>query len=246
MGLSPSDINAWGGLRLLEPVQGGHRNDVWQAKLGDRLVAVRRSGRSEESLAWEINLLDFLAGHDFVVPKVVNAEDGRLSVDGIVVQEWLAGRPPSTKDDWFQVAGELQRLHRLTVGYEQRPGCAAVHRLRHQRRSVDADLDALPNGVADELLTIFESFDSAPVAVVHGDPGAPNIRIGDDDSVGLLDWDESRVGVTWHDLSNLGVQVLGDAEHNRAQALSHAWEAANGWLVEPGYSRRRLNELRRL
>jgi len=60
--------------------------------------------------------------------------------------------------------------------------------------------------------------------------------------VWLLDWDESRVDVTWHDLSNLGVQVLDDHEHARAQVLSHAWEAVNAWTAEPEYARHRYRQ----
>jgi len=59
----------------------------------------------------------------------------------------------------------------------------------------------------------------------------------------VLDWDESRVDITAHDLSPLGVQVLDDAEQTAATQLSHAWEAANGWTAEPDYARRRLAEL---
>lgn len=92
-------------------------------------------------------------------------------------------------------------------------------------------------------MAVFASFDDVPTAVVHGDPGADNIRIGPDGSVGLLDWDESRVDLIWHDLSNLGLQVLNDEEHRRAQRLSNAWEAANGWVLEPDYARRRLQLL---
>ena len=60
------------------------------------------------------------------------------------------------------------------------------------------------------------------------------------------DWDESRVDVVWHDLSNLGVQVLDDARHVAALRLSDAWEAANAWLLEPDYARRRLARLGRI
>lgn len=73
---------------------------------------------------------------------------------------------------------------------------------------------------------------------------AGNIRIGDSDVVGLLDFDESRVDVAWHDLSNLGIQVLDDADHAQAARLSDAWEAANGWVLEPQYAQRRLEALR--
>ena len=71
-----------------------------------------------------------------------------------------------------------------------------------------------------------------------------NIRIDEDGGVGFLDWDESRVDLVWHDLSNLGVQVLDDDEHVRAERLSNCWEAANAWTAEPNYARTRLANLK--
>ncbi|MEZ5225102.1 MAG: hypothetical protein R2710_00095, partial [Acidimicrobiales bacterium] len=77
----------------------------------------------------------------------------------------------------------------------------------------DADLDALP-AAAELVIDVFERFRDVPTAVVHGYPGPINIRIG------LLDWDEARVDLTWHDLSTLGVQVLDGREHFRSRDLA--------------------------
>jgi Ser/Thr protein kinase RdoA (MazF antagonist) len=161
----------------------------------------------------------------------------------VVVQTWLDGRQPSSEADWGRVARELQRLHSATADHRQRPGCATVRELRAKRRSVDADLDAIPPEITDRILAVFDRLGNVPLAVVHGDPGSENIRIGADGTVSLVDWDESRVDLTWHDLSNLGVQVLDDDDHHRAQLLSNAWEAANGWASEPEYALRRFKLL---
>jgi len=167
-----------------------------------------------------------------------------LSCENVVVQEWIDGREPATEQDWRLVADELQRLHRACAGRPQRPGCVEVTRLTRRGASVDADLAGVPDDVAAELIAVFAEFADAPVSVVHGDPGASNIRITDDGRVGLLDWDESRVDIVLHDLSNLGVQVMNDHHHRRAQRLSHAWEAVNAWTLEPEYARQRLQALR--
>ncbi|MGI9643745.1 MAG: hypothetical protein ACR2O6_00380 [Ilumatobacteraceae bacterium] len=45
---------AWPGLEVGERIGGGHRNEVRIGMLGDRPVVVRRSGRSPESLRWEL------------------------------------------------------------------------------------------------------------------------------------------------------------------------------------------------
>lgn len=233
----------WSGLVLIEPVTEGNRNEVWLGKLGDLPVAVRQSRRPPESLAWELDLLEYLDRAGFSIPSVIPSDDGRRSVDGLVVQRWLDGREPATDPEWRLVSAELIRLHGETSGYPQRPGCATVLELQSVRRSGDADLDLMPPDVVERLVAVFDEFVDVPTAVVHGDPMPGNIRIGSDGSVGLLDWDESRIDLTWHDLSNLGVQVLDDADHDRALRLSNAWEAANGWMVEPAYARRRLNML---
>lgn len=109
LALVQPDTTAWGGLRLGRPIEEGNRNPVWRATLDGEPVAVRRSRRSEASLAWELDLIELL------------------------------------------------------------------------------------------------------------------------DRAGLRD---------------LGVRVLDEATHRRAELLSDAWETANGWVVENAYARRRLASLR--
>ena len=105
-------------------------------------------------------------------------------------------------------------------------------------------MSTLPRDIAEEVLSVFSKVVDIPTSVIHGDPMPGNLRIGDDGVVGLLDFDESRVDVPWHDLSNLGCQVLDDQDHAKALRLSDAWEAANAWIAEPDYAQTRLNSLR--
>lgn len=236
-------IEAWSGLELIERIEGGNRNEVWRGHIGEQRVAARRSRRNAESLAWELDLLQRLAATDFVVPDVVPTDTGATSHHGVVVQRWIDGRAPTTTADWTAVAQVLERLHHTLRDHPQRPGCAAVTELHRTATSVDADMAALPEAVAARTLDIFRAMSDAPHGVIHGDPGASNLRIQDDGRVGLLDFDESRRDVLWHDLSELGVQVLADADHQRARQLSNAWEAVNAWIAEPDYARERLAQL---
>jgi Ser/Thr protein kinase RdoA (MazF antagonist) len=235
----------WPGIELREQLREGNRNEVWRATLRGRTVAVRRSRRSSASLAWELDLIGFLAEQGFRVPEVVPGAGGEPSIDGVVVQRWLDGVAPTEPTDWKAVASELVRLHQVTADFRQRPGCCSVDELETMRRSVDADLDAMPADQASTVVAVFRRFAGHDRAVIHGDPGPSNIRIAADGRVGLLDWDESRVDVTWHDLSNLGTLVLDELDHRQAARLSDAWEAANGWIAEPDYARRRLANLDR-
>lgn len=238
-------------MELVARVQEGNRNEVWKARLARRDapavdVAVRQSRRSPESLAWELNLLRQLSAEGVLVPLPIPTDSGADHDGGIVVQHWIDGRAPHSPADWQLVLVELQRVHQLalpTIG--QRPGCCAVADLHRHRRSVDADLDAIPNDLARELAQVFSIAASHPLSLIHGDPGASNVRITDDQRVGLLDWDESRIDTRWLDLAGLGdASPLRGPERAAGQKLSTAWETANAWTAEPAYARRCLAELR--
>jgi hypothetical protein len=58
--------------------------------------------------------------------------------------------------------------------------------------------------------------------------------------VGLLDWDGARVDHTDLDLAELPGGNLPPERLAAARSAATAWEAANGWLVEPSYARRQL------
>jgi Ser/Thr protein kinase RdoA (MazF antagonist) len=237
------EVREWPGLQLHHQVEEGNRNEVWAGVLDGRPVSVRRSRRSPASLAWELDLLRVLDSRGFHVPLPIATANGEWSHRGVVVQQWMHGSPPSSARDWQLVATELQRLHATCDDIVQRPGCLTVTELDPTSRSVDACLSDLPAEVTTLVLGVFDSLADVPISLIHGDPGPSNIRIDDIGQVGLLDWDESRVDLTWHDLSNLGVKVLDTESHARATQLSHAWEAINAWMTEPDYARERLAHL---
>lgn len=237
------DVQRWDDLIVDAPAAGGHRNEVYRGTCNGQLVSIRRTRRSPDSLQWELELIGHLGANGLRVAQVVPTTDGSLSAGGWVVQRWLEGDEPTTPAQWTAVADVLRWVHRVTRGYPQRADCCVVRDLATVRRCADADLDQVPAEVHDTVIAVFESFDDVPTAVIHGDPAPSNIRVDRDGRVGLLDFDESRVDLIWHDLSNLGVQVLADADHARAQRLSHAWEAVNGWVVEPDYARGRYEQL---
>jgi Ser/Thr protein kinase RdoA (MazF antagonist) len=228
------DLTPWGSPPVAERLGGGHRNEVF--RVGDDWVA-RRSRRSAASLEWELDLLDHLSRNGFVVPTVVPARDGRRHVDGVVVQRWLPGREPSG-DDWLLVIAELRRLHALMTGWPARPDFPGTRELLTTDRGGDVDLTAMPAEAVARCRTAWQGL-AGPATVVHGDPCAANIRVFDG-RVGFLDWDEARVDHPWLDLAD----IPGLLVPRHAAAAVHAWEAANGWLVEPAYAQSRLAEVR--
>lgn len=241
-----ADLTPWPDLELISRIEEGNRNEVWRARLGGEVVSVRRSRRSEASLDWELDFIADLAVAGLRVAEVVPTERGDRFHRGVVVQTWLDGGPPIDDDDWHAVAQVLHRVHRVGANRAQRPGCSTVTELTASSRSADADVGALPPDIAEEILSVFSEFGDVATSAIHGDSAPSNFRIdrsNGDVRVGLLDFDESRVDLRWHDFSNLGVQVLGDDDHRRAQRLSDAWEAVNAWVVEPDYAKRRLAAL---
>ncbi|MGH2604236.1 MAG: phosphotransferase, partial [Dehalococcoidia bacterium] len=91
-----SALSAWGpGVRLSDPLGGGHRNHVREVRIGQSRYAARLSPRSTPALEWELDLLGHLAGHGLRVPAVCLTPDGRRQVDGLVLFHWLDGDPPN-------------------------------------------------------------------------------------------------------------------------------------------------------
>jgi Ser/Thr protein kinase RdoA (MazF antagonist) len=235
-------LKAWGPLEMVGILGGGNRNTVVEARVGTRRLVVRRSRRSSASLAWEADLLDHLARNGLRVPSVVPALDGRRHIDGVMVQTWLDGRPPAAAD-WPAVASFLRGLHEMTATWPQRPGSASTRDLLTTDRGGDVDLSAMPADAVSDCRSAWARLQGSPQAVVHGDPGPANIRISAD-GTGLLDWDEARVDYTDLDLAELPGSELPAPRLSVAREAATAWEAANGWIIEPSYAQRQLDLLR--
>jgi Ser/Thr protein kinase RdoA (MazF antagonist) len=235
-------LAAWGPLEVVGALGGGNRNLVAEGRLGARRVVVRRSRRPPASLAWEADLLDHLARNAMRVPAVVPALDGRRHIDGVMVQTWLDGRPPEPAD-WPAVTAFLRRLHQVTATWPQRPGFASTRDLLTTDQGGDVDLSAMPADAVADCRRAWARLDGSPQAVVHGDPGAANIRISPA-GAGLLDWDEARVDYTDLDLAELPGSELLLPRLTLAREAATAWEAANGWIIEPAYARHQLELLR--
>lgn len=228
----------WGQAEVAGPLGGGNRNAVLEIRIGQRRLAARRSRRDPASLDWEIALLDHLAAHGLRVPVAVPALDGRRHIDRVVVQTWLDGTPPG-KGDWPAVAATLRAVHALTARWPQRPGFASTRDLLTASRGGDIDLTQMPAGAVAACRRAWTALAGTPEAVVHGDPGPANIRITDA-GPGLLDWDEARLDHTDLDLAELPGSHLPPQRLATARTAATAWEAANGWIIEPSHARRQL------
>lgn len=241
-----SRIGAWPGLELVGPLSGGARSSVLLARRGSAEYVVRNSTRSSGAIDWELDLQQHVAENGVRVPRLVPADDGRRHVDGVMVHERLPGRPPRDVEDWAAVIRALRVVHETTIEWPQRPGFASSGDLQTDERGGDVDLSAIPPDVVALIRRAWRAVDHGPANAIHGDLGADNVLI-DDDRVGLVDWDESRVDVRWFDLAHLPSEVPVAAPVPREQIITAgvAWEAATCWIFEPAYAARRLAELRR-
>lgn len=242
---------AWETLKLwgddvvrIEALTGGVANDVWSVRLNGQLAVARRGTRSDADLAWETELLVWLDRNGLTVPMPIPTKDGRLFADGIVVMSYIEGEAPTTKADWLRVAETLRQLHRLTLGWPQRPGWRSSIDLLQVEKGTKVDLSAMPAEGVARCRAAWARLAGRPTCVVHGDPNPRNIRITTD-RVALIDWDEAHVDVPDLDLA-LPYNAAGlDAEaYDIAAQASAAWEAAVCW--DDDYSLKRLAEVRAL
>jgi Ser/Thr protein kinase RdoA (MazF antagonist) len=239
-------LKPWNSGAIVERrLPGGTRSAVWAVSICGRRYVARQTRRSEEDLVWELDLLRHLKACGLRVPRPLAAGDGRDSVDGLFVLEWLDGVAPKTPTEWRQTAAALADLHAATRGWPQRPGFVSSIDLLDRTCGGDVDLAAVPGEVVRLLRSAWAPLVGLPMSVVHGDPHAGNLRVAEE-GVGLLDWDEARVDVSLLDFSDLpphAVPHLPGLPPDRLRAAGDAWEVAASWTLEPEYARRRLATL---
>jgi aminoglycoside phosphotransferase (APT) family kinase protein len=241
--ISGDDLAAWGDVIVLGSVQGGARNDLVRVEVNGRRCIARRGTRLGETLEWEVELLLALHERGIGVPKLVAAEDGRLSVGPVIVMEAVEGSPLPERR-WPEVAAALRRVHAATTAWPQRPGFVSSADLLTIDRGGDVDLAAMPSDAAERCRQAWALLPEMPHTAVHGDPNPRNVIAVDGDVV-LIDWDEARVDHPWLDLGALGSDAgrLPSGQADVACRAATAWEVATCWQQESHYARQRLEEL---
>jgi len=239
-------LKHWGkSVSRVERLTGGVANDVWSVRINGQLAVGRLGTRSDEDLAWETELIRYLARHGLHVPVPIPTSDGRLFADHLVVMQYIGGRSPKTQSDWNRVAHTLRQLHRLTKGWPQRPGWRASTDLLIAETATKIDLGAMPPESVTRCRAAWVRLRDREMCVVHGNPTNPsNIRM-DADRVALIDWDEAHLDVPDLDLALPGNAANLDAtDYDVASQAAAAWEAAVCWDDE--YARKRLAEVRKV
>lgn len=120
-----------------------------------------------------------------------------VEVDGgrIVVSDWVSGTSPRTPEEWWLAGRVLARLHRIepTDHSFGVPYVAAVHEIG---RDVERDPWAV---AAQPLVGRVAGLRLTPIAIIHGEPAATNLKIATGGAT-LLDWDQAGVGAVVLDL----------------------------------------------
>ncbi len=234
-------LQLWDATRI-EALSGGVANDVWSVRVGGALAVARLGSRSDADLAWEAGLLQHLDRHGMTVPVPIPTSDGRLFAAGLTVMTYVEGGAPETAAEWRRVAETLRQLHRLTLGWPQRPGWRSSTELLHATTGTKIDLTAMPPEGVARCRAAWARLAGRQTCAVHGDPNPRNIRITAD-RVALIDWDEAHADVPDLDLAlPHNAAGLEAAAYDVAAQASAAWEAAVCW--DDDYSKRRLAEVR--
>lgn len=238
-----NNLKLWGkDVTRVESLTGGVANDVWGVKVDGQVFVARLGNRSDEDLAWETELLQYLNQEGMTVPAPIPTQDGRLFVDGLVVMTYLEGMSPQTEDDWRQVAGTLKQLHKLTQGWKQRPGWQSSIDLLDVEKGTKVDLNEMPAEGVVRCRSAWSKLSNRQTSVIHGDPNQRNVFMTKN-GVALIDWDEAHVDVPDLDLAlPHNAAGLENDEYDIAMQAYAAWEAAVCWDDE--YSKKRLSEVR--
>lgn len=226
-------LHRWGAdATRIERLAGGVANDVWRIRVNGQLAVGRLGTRSQADLAWETGLMLHLHRHGLAVPVPIPTADDALFADGLVVMTYVEGVAPETADDWRRVADTLRQLHRLTVGWPQRPGWKSSTDLLTADAGTRIDLTAMPAEAVERCRAAWARLVGRPRSVVHGDPNPRNIRITPE-RVALIDWDEAHVDVSDLDLDlPYNAASYSPDERDIVSQASAAWEAAVCWRDE--------------
>jgi Ser/Thr protein kinase RdoA (MazF antagonist) len=237
-------LGLWGKeVARIERLSGGVANDVWSVRVDGQVAVGRLGTRSDADLAWETELLRYVNREGLTVPVPIPTTDRRLFVGGLMVMTYMEGGPPATEADWRRVAATLRELHRLTLGWPQRPGWRSSTDLLNAETATRIDLAAMPPEGVARCRAAWARLVGRETCVVHGNPNnLGNVRVTAD-RVALIDWDESHVDVPDLDLVlPYNAAGLDEAAHDVAAQASAAWEAAVCW--DDDYAVRRLAEVR--
>jgi hypothetical protein len=176
---------------------GGARSRLWRVDVGGRLCVARRVDVGEPSLRWLARLQAVALREGLRLAPMIPSRSGALTVGGWTVEPFLQGTP-GVASDLVKIRQTLQRLHRATRNWPERPGLARRLPLR------------LPASSAKDR------------AAMHGDVHPGNVLRMAGGALALIDWEEARIGDPRLDLG-FADTAAGRAAHAAAETQACWW-----------------------
>jgi homoserine kinase type II len=210
---------ALGEVRAAAGVEAGTVNSNYRLETARGVFFARvNEGKAEEDVAYEAELVDYLAARGVATPPALRADDARpwakLPFGLVTVFPWIDARPLSTSAlaaaDCARAGEALARLHTVAAGF--------LHR-RESRYRFDAivarwrGLPAAPPGsplalaIADtgdeiaRLEAVQAERASLPRGVIHGDLFVDNVLVDARGEFVLLDFEQASDGTLAYDLA---------------------------------------------
>ena len=215
------DLSAFGDVRLLRPLAGGHRNAVWLVETPTSPAVAKSTRHGLDALAWLVPVQAAARQAGFFVPRFHRTGDGAVLSNGWTLEDWCEG-PAYLPDDLPALAPRLQQFHEAMRTLPQRPGLTALPDLARAERDLPADIASLCRAA-------LMPFADQPTQAIHGDINPSNL-IHTAQGPALIDWDEAR-----RDLAFLDFIQLGTADPSEIRAHL-AGEIISGWHIEPLYA----------
>jgi hypothetical protein len=226
------DLSAFGDLRLIRPLPGGHRNGVWLVEGPQGKAVAKSTGHDENGLGWLQPLQAAAGTAGFILPVFHRTGDGAVLSNGWTIEDWIEGQP-FTPANLPGIAPQLRAFHASAPALPQRPGAVSLPDL------AKAPLPHLPTDIETLCRAALMPFADHPTQAIHGDINPSNL-LHTAHGPALIDWDEARCDLAFLDFIHV---TLRDPTEIRAHL---AGEVITGWTVEPAYAQvcaRRLAHL---
>jgi len=164
----------WDSCESVRELSGGNRNRVVLVGCRDELFVAKSTIRSEEAVRWVVDVQKIAEAAGFIVPRFIPATDGRFVVDGVTLEQWIEGKPP-TNEDRIEIRGLLCAFHESGLGWNQRPGFASSIELLDNSSGGDVNLDVMPETITKVCCKAWQALETQKQSAIHGDLNIDNI-----------------------------------------------------------------------
>lgn len=225
------DLSAFGDLRLVRPLFGGHRNAVWLVDTAKGPAVAKSTRHGPAALAWLAPVQAVARTAGLIVPAFHPTGDGAIVSNGFTVEDYCEG-PGFCARNMHKLAARLAAFRANMPALPQRPG------MRSLPEWLGVPMPFLPPDIAILCRAALLPFADHPVCPIHGDITPSNLILTANGPA-LIDWDEARCDLGFLDHVAISPPSLDE------QRAHMAAEVINGWMVEPSYAQRCADALAR-